>query len=166
MIKGYKCFNKDLTNRYGTQFEIGKTYKITNPIKFGKNGFHMCTNIEDTFRYFDAINEEVSVCEVLGFGNKQIHNDEYYGYYDMYSVEKIKIIRVIPRDEIINIELNLNEFRVTRFIQGFKLTKEEILLFKDKFNISSQLLNAIAYYQEKDIDVYTRKYQRTNNFKI
>ena len=79
------------------------------------------------------MNEEICICEVIGLGNKKQYDDEYYGYYDMYSVEKIKIIRIVPRIEIINIGLNLNEVRISRLIQGLKLTKDEINLFKAKF---------------------------------
>ena len=41
-IIGYKALNSDFTNRYGFKFEIGKTYKIYNEVKFGNdgNGFH------------------------------------------------------------------------------------------------------------------------------
>ena len=65
MVLGYKCFNEDLTNRYGFKFEVGNTYKVDGIIKFGidGNGFHMCERLEDTLRYFDAMNLDVSVCE-------------------------------------------------------------------------------------------------------
>ena len=48
MIKGYKCFNKGLINRYGKKFEVGKIYHQDGDIKFGinGNGFHMCSNLE------------------------------------------------------------------------------------------------------------------------
>lgn len=68
-IKGYKSFNKDLTNQYGTNFSIGKIYVAPCVIKFGNNGnvFHIYKNIEDAFRYFDTNN--ISVCEVIGRAN-------------------------------------------------------------------------------------------------
>lgn len=159
MILGYKCFNKDLTNRYGQRFEVGKTYHITGNITFGNtgNGFHICSNLEDTLRYFDTFNEEVCICEVKGTGTNIVYNDEYNGYYDMYAVESLTIIRILNREEIINIGLNLNQIRVFRFIQGYKLTKEEINLFKNKFINYSSVLKAIAYYQEGDTNIYNRK---------
>ena len=89
MIKGYKCFNKNLINRYGIPFEVGKTYKVDGNISFGNNGngFHMCVNLEDTLRYFDGFNTEIDICEVIGDGNFVLFEDNYYGYYDMYSFE-------------------------------------------------------------------------------
>ena len=32
-IYGYKCFNSDMTNRYGTQFELGKVYSTNGKVK-------------------------------------------------------------------------------------------------------------------------------------
>lgn len=168
MILGYKCFKKDLTNRYGTQFEVGKTYQISGQIKFGNNGngFHLCTNLEDTFRYFDTFSEDVCICEVKGLGENIIYNDEYYGYYDMYAVEKIEIIRIISREEIIKLGLNLIDIRAIRFIQGYKLTNEEINLFKEKFKNFPNILKAIAYYQEGNLNIYNIKKLSKNPYNV
>ena len=69
-IIGYKCFNKDLLNRYGKKFRLGKIYITEGSIKFGNsgNGFHLCKNMENTFRYFDAMNENVDICKVRASG--------------------------------------------------------------------------------------------------
>ena len=34
-VKGYKAFNKDLTNRYGKPFTEGGTYSIFGKLQFG-----------------------------------------------------------------------------------------------------------------------------------
>ena len=158
MIKGYKCFNKNLINRYGIPFEIGKIYSTNGEIKFGNNGngFHMCVNLEDTLRYFDGFHDEIDICEVIGFGQYIMFEDYFYDYYDMYSFEKIQIIKKLSREEIIELMLNTHEYRVIRFIQGYKLTQNEILLFKNKFANNISILNAISYYQEGDLDVYSK----------
>lgn len=158
-IYGYKCFNKDMTNRYGKPIEIGKTYSTTNEVKFGNdgNGYHFCKNMEDTFRYFPATEEEVSVCYVKGFGNIDEYEDDYNGYYDMYAAESIEIIKKLERNEIINYALNLPSYRVERFIQTFKLNNDEIELFKDKFSKNIDVINAISYYQLGDKEVYNRR---------
>lgn len=44
---GYKCFNSDLTNRYGSKFEVGKTYHAKGDIKFGNNG-----NVLNYIKYY------------------------------------------------------------------------------------------------------------------
>ena len=153
---GYKCFNEDLTNRYGTEFKVGKTYHVSGNIKFGNdgNGFHMCKNMEDTLRYFDAFNGNVRICLVYGFGKSNKYNDEYNGFYDMYSYEYLTILKELTHQEIINYALNLYEERVKRFISLYKLSKDEIELFKNKFYDNDNILKCIKYYQENMEDVY------------
>ena len=159
-ILGYKCFNEGLINRYGYKFEIGKIYHANNIIEFRKNGFHMCKNLEDTWRYFDAFNDNIQIAMVIGSGNKSLNNDEYNGFYDMYAVENLLIIHVLSRNEIIAYALNLPEMRLKRFISLFKLTVDEIEIFKDHFYNNSFIIDAISYYQEKKHDVYQKKYRK------
>lgn len=153
---GYKSFNADMTNRYGMKLEVGKIYTASGSIKFGNNGngFHMCKNMEDTFRYFDTTN--IAVCKVNGFGKKQLCEDEYYGFYDMYAVEKIEILKLLKRKEILEYMLKLYPERVMRFVQLFKLYDDEIILFEDKFKSNSKVLKYIDYYQKGKCDVWTK----------
>lgn len=134
-IIGYKGFNKDLTNRYGKKFEIGKKYYIEGSLEWGTfgNGYHMCTNLEDCLRFIDP---NISViAKVKGFGQAKLHEDDYYGYYDMYVCEGIEIIKILSRKEIISMMLKVNELRQERFIKSYNLTEEELKLFKgdDKY---------------------------------
>lgn len=158
-LHGYKCFNKDLTNRYGMKFEVGKEYKVSGDIEFGVdgNGFHICENVEDTFRYFDAMNDEVKVCFVKGSGEIIECADDYYGYYGLYSVEKLEIIKLLSRNEIINLGLNLGDERVKRFLSLFKLEDEEKKLFINKYIKCRDILDTISYYQDNDVKTYTKK---------
>lgn len=158
MIIGYKCFKKGLINHYGMKFEVGKTYHTTGPIKFGNygNGFHMCKFFYDTFRYFTN-EEEPVLCLVEGSGKLDEYDDDYYGYYSMYAVENIKIIRIIERKEIIELSLKLPNFNLIKILQTFKLTKEEILLFKDFFKNNAYILKAISRYQEDNLSILSRK---------
>lgn len=156
-IIGYKCFNEDFTNRYGEKFEVGKTYNVSGEVKFGSNGngFHFCKNIEDTFRYFDT--KKCLVCLVKGEGVIDTYEDEYNGFYDMYSAESIEILKKLSREEIINIGLNLKFDRLLRFIQLFKLNKNEIDIFIDKFKNDVNVLNYIKYYQLNDKEAFKIK---------
>ena len=155
-MRGYKSFNADMTNTYGKKFEVGKIYTVNGPIKFGNsgNGFHICKNIEDTFRYFDTNN--IAVCEVNGFGKKVKYEDEYYGFYDMYAVEKIEILKLLRRREILEYMLETNPERVARFIQLFNLYDDEIELFEEKFKKETKVIDYINYYQKKRKDIWTR----------
>jgi len=155
-IIGYKCFNKDMTNRYGKKIEIGKIYTANGNIKVGNDGhgYHFCKNMEDTFRYFDAMNDEVSLCLVKGTGKIDEYEDKYNGYYDIYASEDIEILKRLTREEIIIYGLNLNDIRVCRFIQCFKLTNDEIEMFKEKFSNKTLVLQFIEYYQIGNKDVF------------
>lgn len=162
-VKGYKAFNKGLTNRYGRKFEIGKQYSLDGKISFGNdgNGFHFCKNIEDTLRYFDGVDGEIEITEVIGSGEIVTNEDEYNGFYDMYSAQRIKINKKIERQEIVNMFLTTItiEPRVVRFIQLFRLTEKEIEMFKLKYAGSIMVMDAIAYYQEGQKDVYEKRHK-------
>ncbi len=161
-VHGYKAFNKDRTNRYGIVFEEGNTYKDIGDISFGNSsvaGFHMCKNLEDTFRYFPAMEEEISVAAVTGMGKMVKYDDEYYGYYDMYAVEQIKIDHFLTRKEIIDTFLDdkkVIDDRVCRFVQTFKLNNDEIELFKEKYKNDINVLRYISYYQNNNKDAFVK----------
>lgn len=139
-VYGFKAFDKNMKNRYGLEFEEGKTYQTKKNVSFGYNsgyevtGYHFCKNLEDTLRYVDGINDDIKIAEVIGSGNIVRYDDDYYGYYDMYSAEIIDIIHILTREEIINKVLySGNEDTIERFINGFKLTKEEFERFKTEY---------------------------------
>lgn len=158
-ILGYKSFNRDLINSYGIKFDVGKIYIAKGAIKFGLhgNGFHMCERMEDTLRYFNAMNNEICICSVKGSGEMAYYCDEYYGYYDMYAVEKLEILKQLNREEIITKALSLNDVAVQRFVAGFKLTPSEILEFKHQFKRQPQVVATIEYYQEQQLDAFVKR---------
>lgn len=158
-VIGFKCFNSDMTNRYGIKFEVGKIYFTTGTIKFGINGsgFYLCKNIEDTLRYFDAMNKNVNICMVKGSKEIVTYFDDYNDYYDMFAVEQLEIIKKLDRNEIIDIAINLNPMRVKRFLAGYRLNDTEKELFKSKFKNYKEVLDVISYYQDEKLDVYTKK---------
>lgn len=130
-IKGYKLFNADFTNMYGKKFEVGKTYEVDGEISFGVdgNGFHFCEHFVDTFRYFDTA-EGFVLAEVIGTGEIVDYFDDYYGYYDMHASSKIEIVRVVSREEILNMVKKLIKspygiFELKKFFSTFALTEEE-----------------------------------------
>ena len=155
-ILGYKCFDEEMKNCYGKQFEVGKIYIDYGNPTFGKggHGFHMCKNLEDTLRYFDGVDKKINICLVIGSGKISTGFDDYNEYYDMYSVEKLKIIKKLSRNEIISLALNLDEVRIKRFIMSFRLTKEEIIKFKEKFKYNNEVIKFIEYYQENNKNAF------------
>ncbi len=152
IIKGYKAFNSDQTNRYGKKFSENQVYHNNHDLKFGNNGhgFHMCTSLCDVFRYF---NSDVCVAKVIGFGNYARYDDEYYGYYDMYVVANLYIERFLTREEIIQEMLNRSSLENKKFLSTFTLNDTEKNLFLEKFKNDEDITNLILYYQF-GIDVY------------
>lgn len=151
----YKAFNKSkgkLINNYSKVFEVGKEYTKEGEIKFGINGkgFHSCKNLEDTLRYFDFINQTPSICLCEIKGTIVVRDDEYYGYYDLYSSSYIKLLKELNREEILTYINNINIYdykRVERFIRDFYLTQEEIEYFRNKYKNNQSVLFTIDYFK-------------------
>ena len=157
-IHGYKAFNGDMTNRYGMQFEEGKTYSVPGSASFGLkgNGFHLCKNIEDTFRYVNP--DDCTIAEVTGFGDIAYGYDDYYEYYDMYATTSITIDKVLSREEVINKVLAKSNLSIYRFIStGFTLTEEEVKIFQEKCKDDKTIQAYIDYYVNKNEDAFSLK---------
>jgi len=157
MVIGYKCFKKGLISQYGDVFEVDKEYHDDGDIKFQHNGFHMCANLEDTLRYFDAFNENIDIASVIGYGVINKYDDEYNEFFDMYAVEYLKICCVLSREEIINYALSLPVIRLKRFLTLFKHIKDELKLFQEKFYNENIIMETIKYYQDENSKVYVKK---------
>ena len=153
-VRGFKAFNSDMTNRYGIKFEVGCVYLSNDIVKFRTSGFHLCKNFEDTLRYFDAMNGQINICSVVGFGDVDKYNDEYYGYYDMYSAQKMYIHKILSREDIIKMAKDLNDIRLERFVSLYKLTDSELEYLKP---YSDKVEDAIKYHQYGDSKVYKRR---------
>lgn len=162
-IIAYKVFSKGLINRYGIKFEVGKFYQTFDKVRYGTNGhgFHMSLYLENGFRYFDSSSDTVDLALVRGFGDMQHVDDEYCGYYDLYVCQGMEILKVYSEEEVINMCLALNGYRAENFLKTFKLTKNQIKMFKETFKDDNTILKYIAYYQEgyekafiEGVDVY------------
>lgn len=155
-IKGFKAFNKDSTNRYGKPFEEGKTYRVDGDIVFGNygNGYHMCTYLCDVFRYVDDTNGDVLIAEVTGRGKYRKMDDEYYGYYDMYSFEELTIDRFMSRDEVIELMLNSSTVQVKKFLATSYLSDKEKIMFYSKFKNDLDVIKNLLYYHFDCKDVF------------
>lgn len=159
-IRGYKAFDKNMNNRYGQHFEEGETYSVSGDISYGNNGngIHFCERLEDTLRYFDAMNGEVTIAEVIGSGDIVESFDDYYGYYNMYSAQELKVVRALSRFEIVSPYLAMTNIeRVKRFVQGYRLTSVEKAIFEASYQGMSDVLKTIAYYQDGKKDAFSQE---------
>ncbi len=161
VIKGYKAFNSDKTNRYGLPFEEGKKYVVDGPISFGNNGrgFHMCSNLSDVFRYFKYEGEDVCVAKVTGSGHIVKYDDEYNGYYDMYAVSELTINRFLSRQEIIAHMLQDHDLNNQKFLMTFNLTDNEKAHYLRKYRRNESMLKWLLYYQYGYKDLYRCTYE-------
>lgn len=158
IINGYKAFRNDMSNNYGMKFEEGKSYHIDGDIQFGVkgNGFHLCENIEDTFRYINDDNPIIA--KVTAFGEIVESFDNYNGYYDMYSASDITIDHIMSREEVINEILKKSEMSACRFIiTGYKLTDIEVKLFEERYKESKTFRKFIDYYVYNDEHAFERE---------
>ena len=147
MIEAYKCFNEGLFNLYNERFEVGIVYHLNNEIKFHKNGFHMCKNLEDTLRYFDSFNNNIEIAKVRGFGNIDKYDDYYNEFFDMYATEYMIIDHILTRKEIIEYTSNMSEMGLKRFLSLYRLNNEELAYFREKYRYNSMIMNTIQFYQ-------------------
>lgn len=88
-VKGYKAFNDDMSCTHGKgkfQYEIGKTYELSEEVEAGKNGFHFCLYPEDCFKYYPKGSR---LCEIRALGIIESDNGL------RYTTDKIQIIREI-----------------------------------------------------------------------
>ena len=164
-MEGYKCFNKDRTNRYGKQFVEGETYTASREIGYGNDryGYHMCKNLSDVFRFFDVKSGDYSVAQVTGIGKCVSSGDEdYYGYSDMFSFESIRINKFLTREEIIEKMLECDiPYLLQHFFQTFPLTEDERIRFAKKYRTEFEIMRHLLYYQFGFQDAY---YYNSSNY--
>lgn len=153
-VIGYKAFSC-MNDRFNNIYKLNNEYKVEGEIKFGQNGFHFCEHLEDVFRYYDGFDEDTVICQVEGYGQIDTHEDKNYGYYDMHATSKMKILKVLSREEIMDIIMGKNIECVKRFIAGYKLTKEEKEQIQDKYNFEI-IEQYIDYYQYDNKEAFQR----------
>ena len=88
---GYKGFDKDMMCR-GYRYEVGKTYKMEEPIELCSSGFHFCKNMADCFKYYNGDNCRYAKIEALGY----IEEGD-----DKCVTNVIKILEEIPAEDAI-----------------------------------------------------------------
>ncbi len=156
-IRGYKAFNKERRNRYGKKFYENETYIAQGEISFGtqsQHGFHMCKNLADVFRYFDVQNKNISVAKVVGSGNWERFEDEYYDCYEMYAVEQIYIEKFLTEEEIIEKMLKDNEFNNCKFLMLYPLNKEDKIKYLNLYHNNLRMLKYLLFYQYNQKEIF------------
>lgn len=156
-IEGYKVFDSNFKTFNGIPFEEGAYMHVDGDIKAGPcggHGFHLCLNFEDTFRFMA---DNPILCEVIGFGKiSKEYIDEYNGYFDIYACSDIYIKRIVPREEIIQMAINLPDDRLERLIITYKMSDEEVKKILYNLDDKKKIIKAIRYYHLGDKMAYWR----------
>ena len=71
------------------------------------------------------------------------------------------IVKKLTREEIILYGLDLQEFRLMRFISSFKLNNREKELFRNKFKNNTLINEYMDYYQDNKKDVFQKSRYKT-----
>lgn len=162
-VIAYKAFFKGLKNNLdGINYGIGKEYKTTEEIQYMKGGFHMCEKPEDCFRFLRPSEAEVELTLVKGYGNMYGFDAGYRAYDDtlgfIYICEKMNILKVFTREEILKMALEMSPLRLEILISLYPFTKEEAEIIKknykvdearDPFARGKTIPETIDYYQKK-----------------
>ena len=132
VVQGFKVFNPDWTCR-GFQYEVGKTYEMSDSPICCTRGFHFCTKAADCFNYY-SFNPENKVAEVVALGEVDSENDD-----TKCCTNKIQIVREIPWDEVLRIvntgkdctgicntgDCNTGDWNKSSFNTGCFMTEEQ-----------------------------------------
>lgn len=167
-IRGFKGFKDDFRNKYGKPFETGVVYsRESTVLKFGENGkgYHFAVSLADTFRFFNPCLDNM-YCEVLGTGNFLRQDPYLYNSDVMYVVEKLEIIRVLSREDILQYVCQADMDELRRFFALFPFTKAELealrKYFIEKGYEYEQFISRAMEYQTGDRETFKRnpKYLR------
>lgn len=137
-VIAFKAFFKGLKNNLdGIDYQIGKEYKTTNDLQYMKRGFHMCEKPEDCFRFLRPVETEVELALVKGYGKMYGFDAGYRAYDDtigyIYITEKMEILKVFTREEIINMAVDMPPIRLDVFLYLYPITEEEANYLKKHY---------------------------------
>ena len=143
-VIAYKAFFEGLVNGIdGISYEVGKEYATSDELQYMKGGFHMCEKPEDCFRFLKPEITKVELTLVKGYGKMYGFDAGYRAYDDtlgyIYICEKMRILKVFSREEIIEMALKMDTTRLEIFLGLYPLTEEEKELFKKAFRNQSSI---------------------------
>lgn len=162
-IIAYKAFFKGLKNGIdNVDYQVGKTYMTKDHLQYMKGGFHMCENPEDCFRFLRPSMTDVDLTLVRGFGHMYGFDAGFRAYDDtigyIYICEKMEILKVFTREEIIDMALNFSSYRLETFLSLYPLTKEEAEYLKE--NCKEKIIYNTYSGQTKTVSDMVDHYQK------
>ena len=146
------------------EYKIGEIYQTTDNLQYMKRGFHMCEKPEDCFRFLRPLVTDVDLTLVRGFGKMYGFDAGYRAYDDtigyIYITEKMEILKVFTRNEIIDMAVEMPPIRLDTFLYLYPLTIEEAEYLKKHYKYAD--LGHLWVKPQKNIselvDYYQKKY--------
>ncbi len=168
-VIGFKAFKTGLINKYGSSFEKGVLYsKDAEQLKFGEHGhgYHIATNLADTFRFFNPQKENV-YCEVSVYGKMLQASDYLYNCGSMYVVEKFEITKILSRQDILEYVFQSDFNELKRYFALYPFTKDELKELRQiiisKGKEYEELYQRALVYQQGDIKKFQRNIKYLRN---
>lgn len=170
-VIAFKAFFKGLKNNLdGINYEINKEYVTKDPIQYMKGGFHMCEKPEDCFRFLKPTKAEVELTLVKGYGKMYGFDAGFRAYDDtlgyIYVCEKMKILKVYTREEILDMALQMSPLRLEILLALYPITEKEASIIKSKYEetkIEDPFLKKEKIIEK--VDYYQKKYQKRKDAK-
>jgi len=161
-MKGYKGFNKDLICR-DFKYEIGNTYEIKEKPIVCEKGFHFCKELKDVFVYY-GLHKDYKFCEIEAYGD--IISDDN----EKYCTNKIKIIRELSLDEILDIvgikdrdlfkkcynDDRFNKHQMYAIYYGLERGLDVSIYAKPEFNCNQMFCIFSGLKKGLDISIYAK----------
>ena len=118
------------------KFELYKLYSTEGKIKYGLegNGYHFCKYLEDTLRYYDAMNDEVNKRDYKS-------NEEWKADQAKVTATYMESVPYLEK----SLELRPNDFTTVETLKvlTFRLRDEEGMMPKyEKYNKAFEALKA------------------------
>ena len=158
-MKGYKVLDKGLINQYGFKYELNKVYELHGELDYKDNGFCFCEYPETTLIFAgDKNNFDLTEVEALGrivSGDDNFEN-EWYSITGLYATDKMKIKRLVPREELVSMVISSNNFKRMKFLNMYlKFTQKEIETILEQYG--DVIKPYIEFYQYGNQEAFSRK---------
>lgn len=156
---GYFCYNQAYQEHIKEKLQPGVTYSYVEGIKV----YTIYGNLEESLRNSDGNN----IYMVEGIGDIRHIPDTNDSLLERYEVPEIKIIKHVPREEIIKYGATLKGNAFINFMKLFKFQKDDITSdlvakYKEGLDEESKEMLAIKYYLEGNKNVYKEDFEKYN----
>jgi YD repeat-containing protein len=125
-------------------YQVNKIYSI-DKMKICESGFHFCQKAEDTLKYYNINDKDFILLEVEALGKLETETDKSV-------TDKIKIIRIIPKEEYKNLGINVEYDSNNNLIYSKHSSGDEFWYEYDSNNnlIHNKNYNGYEIWQEFD----------------